>query len=109
MTVSLALSGPGVGDAVRILGAIDGERLTDNQVINFANLLLVAGHITTTLLLGNAVLTLGLHPDQAKAVREDRSKGARRDRGDRPDPLAVPGGRPCHHRGHRDRRAARAG
>ncbi|GAA5018319.1 cytochrome P450 [Actinopolymorpha pittospori] len=53
---------------------VDGERLTDNQVVNFANLLLVAGHITTTLLLGNAVLALDLHPDQAKAVRADRSK-----------------------------------
>jgi hypothetical protein len=52
---------------------VDGERLTDNQVVNFANVLLVAGHITTTMLLGNTVLCLDAHPDQAARVRGDRS------------------------------------
>ncbi|GAA2785411.1 cytochrome P450 [Saccharopolyspora taberi] len=52
---------------------VDGERLTDDQVVNFANLLLLAGHITTTLLLGNTVLCLDAHPDQAERVRADRS------------------------------------
>jgi len=32
-----------------------------------------AGHITTTLLLGNTVLTLDEHPDEAAKIRADRS------------------------------------
>lgn len=52
---------------------VDGERLTDNQVATFANLLLVAGHITTTMLLGNTVLCLDTHPEQAARVRENRA------------------------------------
>ena len=52
----------------------DGERLTDDQVVNFAILLLVAGHITTTLLLGNTILCLDAHPEQAAGLRADRSK-----------------------------------
>lgn len=52
---------------------VDGERLTDPEVANFANLLLTAGHITTTMLLGNTVLCLDTHPEQAARVRADRS------------------------------------
>jgi cytochrome P450 len=52
---------------------VDGERLTDAQVVNFAAVLLVAGHITTTMLLGNTVLALDAHPDQFAKVREDRA------------------------------------
>ena len=52
---------------------VDGERLTDAQIVNFANLLLIAGHITTTMLLGNTVLCLDSHPEQFSAVRADRS------------------------------------
>jgi cytochrome P450 len=52
---------------------VDGDRLTDNQVVNFANLLLVAGHVTTTMLLGNTVLCLDANAAQAKAVRANRS------------------------------------
>ncbi|MGW5644833.1 cytochrome P450 [Saccharopolyspora sp. NPDC003752] len=52
---------------------IDGERLTDNEVANFANLLLAAGHITTTMLLGNTVMCLDAHPEQAARVRADRA------------------------------------
>ncbi|WP_020573799.1 cytochrome P450 [Actinopolymorpha alba] len=52
---------------------VDGERLTDNEVVNFANLLLIAGHITTTMLLGNTVLCLDLNPHQAARIRADRS------------------------------------
>ncbi len=52
---------------------VDGERLTDAQVVNFAAVLLVAGHITTTMLLGNTVLALDAHPDQFARVREDRA------------------------------------
>jgi cytochrome P450 len=52
---------------------VDGERLTDNQVVNFANLLLAAGHITTTMLLGNTVLCLDAWPDQTARIRADRT------------------------------------
>jgi cytochrome P450 len=52
---------------------VDGERLTDAQVVNFAAVLLVAGHLTTTMLLGNTVLALDAHPDQFAKVRQDRA------------------------------------
>ncbi|MFJ9679418.1 cytochrome P450 [Streptomyces sp. NPDC101194] len=52
---------------------VDGERLTDHEVVNFANEVLVVGHATTTALLGNAVLCLDHHPEQAARVRADRS------------------------------------
>ncbi|ASU84027.1 cytochrome P450 [Nocardiopsis gilva YIM 90087] len=52
---------------------VDGERLTDDQVTTFAGLLLTAGHITTTMLLGNTVVCLDAHPEQQARVRADRS------------------------------------
>ncbi|MGH3899548.1 MAG: hypothetical protein ACRDTA_15160 [Pseudonocardiaceae bacterium] len=36
----------------------DGQRLTDEEVVNFSLVLLLAGHITTTALLGNTALCL---------------------------------------------------
>jgi Cytochrome P450 len=51
---------------------VDGERLPDDQVINFAILLLLAGHITTTMLLGNTVLCLDAHRELQEKVRADR-------------------------------------
>jgi cytochrome P450 len=52
---------------------VDGERLADAEVVNFAMILLIAGHITTTMLLGNTVLCLDSNPEQAARVRADRS------------------------------------
>ncbi|MDQ1021460.1 cytochrome P450 [Streptomyces afghaniensis] len=52
---------------------VDGARLTDNEVVNFSNVLLIAGHITTTMLLGNSILCLDTHPEWFARVREDRS------------------------------------
>ncbi|MFI0420239.1 cytochrome P450 [Spongiactinospora sp. 9N601] len=52
---------------------VDGERLPDEQVVNFAMILLLAGHITTTMLLGNTVLLLDAHPQLQARVRADRS------------------------------------
>jgi cytochrome P450 len=52
---------------------VDGERLTDRQIVNFGNLLISAGHITTTMLLGNTVLCLDAFPDVDERVRKDRS------------------------------------
>ncbi|SFQ53693.1 hypothetical protein SAMN05421810_1092 [Amycolatopsis arida] len=53
---------------------VDGERLGTEEVVNFANILLIAGHITTTMLLGNTVLCLDAQSEQAAAVRADRSR-----------------------------------
>lgn len=52
---------------------VDGVRLGDAEITNFGMVLLVAGHITTTMLLGNTLLCLDAHPDQFERVRADRS------------------------------------
>jgi len=52
---------------------VDGARLTDQEVVNFADLLLIAGHITTTMLVGNTVLCLDAHPPERARVQEDRT------------------------------------
>ena len=52
---------------------VDGERLTDREVVNFANLLLIAGHITTTMLVGNTVLCLDANAVDRARVEADRS------------------------------------
>jgi cytochrome P450 len=51
----------------------DGERLTDTEAVNFSLVLLLAGHITTTALLGNTVLCLNEHPEVSAELRADRS------------------------------------
>ncbi|MDQ4010218.1 MAG: cytochrome P450 [Actinomycetota bacterium] len=51
----------------------DGERLSDEEVVNFSVVLLLAGHITTTALLGNIVLCLDKHPDVWAELHADRS------------------------------------
>ncbi|GAA4863750.1 cytochrome P450 [Saccharopolyspora cebuensis] len=56
-----------------VTAEVDGERLTQAEVVNFAMVLLIAGHITTTMLLGNTVLCLDAHPEQGAEVRADRS------------------------------------
>ncbi|MFD0420059.1 cytochrome P450 [Streptomyces sp. NPDC127108] len=50
---------------------VDGERLSPAALGNFAQLLLIAGHVTTTMLLGNTVLCLDTHPEYGDAVRRD--------------------------------------
>jgi cytochrome P450 len=42
---------------------VNGERLSDVEVVNFSIVLLIAGHITTTALLGNTVLCIDEHPE----------------------------------------------
>lgn len=51
----------------------DGERLSDEEVVNFSMVLLLAGHITTTALLGNTVLCMDEHPEAWVQMRADRS------------------------------------
>src|SRR5262249_28370486 len=48
-----------------------GDRLSEEELIANANLLLVAGHETTTHLLGNGLLALLRHPDQLQKLRDN--------------------------------------
>ncbi len=52
---------------------VDGERLTDAEVVNFGFVLLLTGHITTTMLLGNAMLCLDAYPEWQDRTRADRT------------------------------------
>lgn len=49
----------------------DGDRLTETEMIRQCNLLLVAGNVTTTDLIGNGVKALLDHPDQLAKLRAD--------------------------------------
>ncbi|MFI9202005.1 cytochrome P450 [Streptomyces sp. NPDC053048] len=49
----------------------DGDRLSPDELIGMAWLLLVAGHETTVNLISNGVLALLNHPDQLAALRAD--------------------------------------
>ena len=62
-------------DLISRLAAVetDGERLSNEEVVNFSVVLLLAGHITTTALLGNTVLCVDEHPDVWAQLRADRS------------------------------------
>jgi cytochrome P450 len=48
---------------------VDGERLTGEEIFGFFQLLLVAGHETTTNLIGNAMVAFGEHPEQLDLLR----------------------------------------
>jgi cytochrome P450 len=50
---------------------IDGQRLSDDELLSFCTLLLVAGNVTTTNLLGSAVLCFLEHRDQYDRLRSD--------------------------------------
>lgn len=54
-------------------GELDGERLTEDYVVAFAKSLLIAGYLTTSMLIGNTVLCLDAMPDLDRAVRADRA------------------------------------
>lgn len=41
---------------------VEGERLAQDEILSFCTLLLLAGHVTTTNLLGQAILCLDAHP-----------------------------------------------
>jgi cytochrome P450 len=49
----------------------EGDRLTEVDLLANANLLLAAGHETTTNLIGNGLLALLRHPDQLERLRHD--------------------------------------
>jgi cytochrome P450 len=50
---------------------VDGERLTEQEILGFFQLLVVGGQETTTDLIGNAVLSLVEHPDQLARLRTE--------------------------------------
>ncbi|NMI00028.1 cytochrome P450 [Pseudonocardia acidicola] len=54
-----------------VTAEVDGRRLDDEEAANFSMLLLLAGHITTTVLLGNAVRTFDEHPGVWDELRAD--------------------------------------
>jgi cytochrome P450 len=62
-------------DLVSSLLAVEDEHgaLTDELVVTMCGLLLAAGNVTTTDLIGNGVLALLQHPDQLARLREDPS------------------------------------
>lgn len=53
---------------------IDGEKLTDDEIIAFCNLMIVAGNETTTKLIANCVYWLWRNPDQRALVAADRGR-----------------------------------
>ena len=57
-----------------IAAEIDGQRLGDSDIAGFAAILLIAGHVTTTSLLGNTVLCLDEHPEDQDALRRDPAR-----------------------------------
>jgi cytochrome P450 len=57
-----------------LIAAQDGnDSLTTEEMISTLTLLLVAGNVTTTDLIGNGVLALLEHPDEMKKLRDDPS------------------------------------
>jgi len=52
---------------------VDGDRLTDDELVTLASLLFAAGFETTTNLFGNGLLALLRHPEQMAALRSDPS------------------------------------
>jgi cytochrome P450 len=52
---------------------VDGERLSDLELLGFCGLLLVAGNETTTNLIGNLLLCLDENPDALERLRANRA------------------------------------
>jgi cytochrome P450 len=52
-----------------LVQAADGDALTDDEFVAMVELLMMAGHETTTLMLGNAIVALAAHPGQRELFR----------------------------------------
>jgi cytochrome P450 len=68
--VARARQHPG-DDILGMLVSAHGTELTDDELVGIAGLLLLAGHETTSNMLGLGTLALLCHPDQLAAVRDD--------------------------------------
>lgn len=68
--VARARSHPGE-DILGMLVREHGDELTDDELVGIAGLLLLAGHETTSNMLGLGTLGLLRHPDQLAAVRDE--------------------------------------
>ncbi|MCK9520581.1 MAG: cytochrome P450 [Dehalococcoidia bacterium] len=56
-----------------IVAEDEGHKLTEDELLGTVSLLLVAGNVTTTDLIGNGVHALLRHPDQKDLLRDDPS------------------------------------
>lgn len=53
---------------------VDGRALTEDQLLGFCVLFVIAGHETTTKLVANAIEVLSRHPDQRDAIVSDPTR-----------------------------------
>jgi cytochrome P450 len=62
-------------DLISSLIAVEeaGDQLTTEEIVTMCSLLLAAGNLTTTDLIGNGVLALLRHPDELRKLRDDPS------------------------------------
>ena len=63
-----------VTDLARI--EVDGRRLTDDEVLGFCLLFIIAGHETTTKMVANAIELLSRHPDERAKLIADPARVA---------------------------------
>jgi cytochrome P450 len=56
-----------------LVTAEENDALSEDELLAFTVLLLIAGNETTTNLIGNGMLALGRNPDQLELLRKDRS------------------------------------
>lgn len=49
-----------------LVQAVDGDALTDDELVAMIEMLMFAGHETTTGMLGNSIVALASHPDQRR-------------------------------------------
>ena len=59
---------------VLVTASDDDDRLTEPELLGSLFQLIVAGHDTTTSLIGNGVVDLLTHPEQARLLRDDSSR-----------------------------------
>lgn len=60
-----------ISDLIRAQEQEGTERLSDNEVMSMCTLLLIAGNVTTTDLLGNGLYALMTHPEQMEKLKSD--------------------------------------
>jgi pimeloyl-[acyl-carrier protein] synthase len=69
--ISVRRAQPGEDVLSALIHAEDeGERLTEEEVVSMCVLLLIAGHETTSGLIGNGMLALGRHPAELARLRD---------------------------------------